>query len=387
MTKGESMKNTSGLYYPYIHMRDVEWLKRNLLLFPQICRMIPLGVAPADSDAVEDFKRTEGPFGPLLERIDPSSGRSRAAMQRLTQQFNVRIESDKAELVRRFGADAAAALRTATNPYGFQIQTLKAMELADLLLGSDLAWNPVRQEPHYPIGYIEVHPHVGEAIMTTMAVACAQDFGLEILTDNKELHHCLAEKELESVFETWIDRQGVHADPVKPQPECKLAVAVLECLDVSKLTPAGIVALHNEWECRQKFLKRLQELVDQLPEMMNEAKQQQRVQQLAQVAIDEWQHEKRKLSRIVQAMFPDFSKDAVKGAGQSLAQWIIGPAAVAASAVTAGTQAPIWQTVAAGVLVAFVAEGVRAVGKPSTSGPYRYLTKAEHAGVRLIVGR
>lgn len=37
---------TSGaLYYPYIHIHDIEWLKGTLLLFDSVSRMLPCGVS------------------------------------------------------------------------------------------------------------------------------------------------------------------------------------------------------------------------------------------------------------------------------------------------------------------------------------------------------
>ena len=40
-----------ALYYPFIHITDVNWLKATLLCFPGVRRMVPQSYVPTDSDA------------------------------------------------------------------------------------------------------------------------------------------------------------------------------------------------------------------------------------------------------------------------------------------------------------------------------------------------
>jgi hypothetical protein len=62
-----------ALYYPFIHITDVNWLKATLLCFPGVRRMVPQSYVPTDSDAVREFCDVEGPRGePLLTRVDLS---------------------------------------------------------------------------------------------------------------------------------------------------------------------------------------------------------------------------------------------------------------------------------------------------------------------------
>ena len=41
-----------GLYYPYIHCRDEQWLKLTVLYWPKLARVVPEGYPVADSDTV-----------------------------------------------------------------------------------------------------------------------------------------------------------------------------------------------------------------------------------------------------------------------------------------------------------------------------------------------
>src|SRR5262245_56473724 len=73
-----------ALYYPFIHITDVSWLKATLLCFPGGRRMVPQSYVPTDSDAVREFCEVEGPRGePLLTRVDLFSPDARAAEGRL----------------------------------------------------------------------------------------------------------------------------------------------------------------------------------------------------------------------------------------------------------------------------------------------------------------
>jgi hypothetical protein len=49
-----------ALYYPYIHFRDVNWLKATLLCFPQVRRMVPPEFSLNDSPEVAQFTALKG---------------------------------------------------------------------------------------------------------------------------------------------------------------------------------------------------------------------------------------------------------------------------------------------------------------------------------------
>ena len=73
-------RDIDALNYPYIRIRNVEWLKRTLLVFPHVIRMIPSYGAPADSEKIRPFCELEGRRGPLLrpathERMEGGQGR------------------------------------------------------------------------------------------------------------------------------------------------------------------------------------------------------------------------------------------------------------------------------------------------------------------------
>jgi hypothetical protein len=74
-----------GLYYPYIHVTDPNWLKSTLLCFPHLRRMVPANYAPDDSKEIREFCEVMGPSGtPLLTSVDLfSPGAKRAEISLL----------------------------------------------------------------------------------------------------------------------------------------------------------------------------------------------------------------------------------------------------------------------------------------------------------------
>lgn len=66
----------SALYYPYIRIQDIDWLKANLLIFSQVSRMLPNNFDPFDSDEVKRYAtwtpRGASPACPC-ESMEPES--------------------------------------------------------------------------------------------------------------------------------------------------------------------------------------------------------------------------------------------------------------------------------------------------------------------------
>ena len=65
-----TVTDADALNYPYIRVREVEWLKRTLLIFPHVVRMVPENDPPEDSPEIKEFCRLTGRRGPLLRPVD-----------------------------------------------------------------------------------------------------------------------------------------------------------------------------------------------------------------------------------------------------------------------------------------------------------------------------
>src|SRR6266496_1464072 len=186
---------SNALYYPYIHIQDADWLKATLLLFPQVRRMVPAEFTPADSPVIRSF--TQGYKGnpPLLYSADLISKRAVQAQEMLASKL-VRDAEDP-NFREAYGC-AATRKELAPDALGFQIHQMKLQaSLRTALRDSGLAWAPEHREPYDVSEYIELHPRVGEAVMSTLPLACALHEELDIVGDKRseQLHSCLIEKD------------------------------------------------------------------------------------------------------------------------------------------------------------------------------------------------
>lgn len=373
-----------ALYYPYIHIRDPEWLKRALLLFPRVARIVPTAFAPDDDPTVREYVRARGTRGPLLDRANLHSPTVLDAQRRLYDKINREIQRDPSNMARQFGREAAEKLKTHSR-LGFQIRMEKDPQLIDFLEQNGLAWIPAFKEPDDPDGYVEVHPRMGEAIMATIAVACARDEGLQIVTHNDPLHRCLADNDLDGIFDTWIGTAHLPTPKAAPTAH-QLAIAVIETVDVTKITPKRIVELHENWEPRQKFLGKLRALAGTVPDMQNAARAQERLVELVDRAIREWERDKISAGSIFKDIFPSASANSLEDWWKEVHAHLAVPAVVGAAGATQGG----WTAFGTGVAIGFVAEGVRAAAaarERAKDSPYRYLSLIHRAGGGYRIGR
>src|SRR5688572_29167865 len=106
-----------GLYYPYIHIRDVNWLKATLLSFPQVRRIVPRGFSLNDRPEIKPFLRETGARGEPLLYEEPANARGAYEAQlRLLR----KLEAMPPELLEKYSRSRTAA-RYRSGPDSFEI--------------------------------------------------------------------------------------------------------------------------------------------------------------------------------------------------------------------------------------------------------------------------
>ena len=98
--------DADALNYPYIRIRDVNWLKRTLLVFPHVVRISPYIGAPTDSPEVEAFRRLDGRRGPLLQSVDLDNVNIWEEQAKLRGRIETALSTGRRALVHRFGEAA-----------------------------------------------------------------------------------------------------------------------------------------------------------------------------------------------------------------------------------------------------------------------------------------
>src|ERR1044072_1726401 len=167
---GDAALDRDALYYPYIHVTDINWLKSTLLCFPNIRRMVPSGYTPNDSPEIREFCEVIGPRGtPLLTSVDLLSPGALAAERRLleTLQENdafVRSHYCRAKTFEEYGASADQFL--------LHDEKIGFSPLHAYLVGTEgadaLAWHapaPVDRPTRGNGMWLATHPRLGRAIL------------------------------------------------------------------------------------------------------------------------------------------------------------------------------------------------------------------------------
>jgi len=200
------LEDRDALFYPYIHFRDVEWLKRTLLVFPHIVRMVPEQYVPQDNPFVQQLAYAETRRGPLVRRAELFTPDVILAQRQLKAKLQRDLEHHGDDFIRRFGRATTDAEKP-PGDRGFQMHRAKTMpELIPFLEESGLAWEPTHPDDY---NYCELHPRIGQAVLSTIAIACAQDEGLDVVTDpadqeSRMLDDHLATEGKDRIYEAWV---------------------------------------------------------------------------------------------------------------------------------------------------------------------------------------
>jgi len=381
-----------ALYYPYIHIRDVAWLKATLLLFTEVQRMAPIFGKQADDDAeIETFTRTYGDQRrPLLGSAGIWGQRAVDAQRELARRL--RKDAAKPGFVERFGRDAAEKLQLPDEP-GFQIHQMKlAGELKSVLGDTGLAWDGRYHEPYAKnLDYIEMHPSIGEAVMSTIAIACAKADGLSIVGDRRSgpLHECLTQVRQEDVYDAWIQpKKKTLAEPLQPDGRELFDSFVCFACDTNELDAEVLSKMGADREPIRKLMQALNDRAARMP-AMDPGKR--RAEQFFDETLDilkAWNSDRNNMQNYWKEFLGIDAAEPGKDFFEKLVTKLTLPATLSAPAAVANAVGPDsaspLMTTFAGICVGLVFHGAKtyvARRKQERGSPYHYLTLLNKAGV------
>ena len=400
-----------ALNYPYIRVRSADWLKRTLLIFPHVARMTPYNDAPADDPEVRPFCWQMGRRGPLLRPADLWDHHVREAqvdlihaLDRLFERKGKKFRDSLRRDGTPDGGQTAGHLtvwerRLSDDNPSFQIHKEKVLEeLVEYLRKHKLAWKPDETKWDGP-SYLEMNPKLGEAIMATLAMACAENEGLRVVTEFPKLHGRLLGTPRDAILEASF------ADPRKAKKTSGQQVAeflVYRRCNVEELTAERIAALKSERDALAGFRAQLEELAVTLPETIHsEARLEQRLNDLLNDMFQAWQRDQANLSNYARRLFGEGALAEPSKLVQKLVESAVNPETTAgalvgssaggvAGAHLGGLTLGVASGAAAGFAVALVFRSVGVWGetkKAAKASPYRYLTALQKQGVSFSLTR
>lgn len=387
-----------ALNYPYIRVRSVDWLKRTLLIFPHVARMTPNIRAPAEDPQISAFTQLgEGRY-PLLRPAKLRSPHVLSAQADLITELRSRLDQDRKGFRSRYGKQAAkratASLigrklttweRSESGRATFQIHRYKLYDdLSRFLSDEKLAWEPQSDLSDGP-DYLEMHPRLGEAVMATLAMACAENEGLQVVTEFPRLHGQLLGKPREQILTACLDG----AKPGGTTSSHQLAeFLVYRRCNVDMLSGENIVALKDERAALADFRTKLDELAKTLPQAIHDEEAlEERLRGTLNDMFEAWKKEQPNFGAASNRFFGKGLGSELKKIAEKLAEAALKPEAGMGGFI-GGITGQTLTCAGAGFAIAVIFRAVeswREVRHKAKTSPLRYLTKLQEQGVTFSI--
>jgi hypothetical protein len=243
-----------ALYFPYIHVRDDDWLKAAALYWPSVRRLVPHKHTTHDSPTAQLFAQAGvlrdeeprtllGPGGDLMRTLE-------ANIDRLAPQFQIdaydgpsHADHQSNRGLADYADDRLGWIHVSKFPYHL-IEALEERRLA--VLGRD-----VSHGHGDPGNWIGLHPAVAGAYMTTLAGHLAERSRFEAITDQAELRRAVPNADFRSALQLLAgdQREVKSSDGVE-----RYVMLTIEAVLPQSL---GDVPVETILECREDLVEEL----------------------------------------------------------------------------------------------------------------------------------
>ena len=247
---GAEPRSDVGLYYPFIHFMDEEWLKLAALYWPRMGRIVPRGYEPHDSDTVKQLVDKLD----FVANVDP--GRASYVVGELFADFLLEHEG---RLQKPYGVSQAD--EWAPDPVTIQRMGVGRGDsslsdrlahiyvskinpsLLDRLVEGGLAVHARGPE------WVGVHPKLADVYMAALAEEIARENQLEPLTDDAADHVAASGWSMERLAEALLGERGL-ADAASSQEDLSTALAMVAFRTV---VPKGSMDVEQVVQIRQRY--------------------------------------------------------------------------------------------------------------------------------------
>jgi len=265
------MPSNTGLYYPWIHFRDDNWVKTSMLYWKRLQRIVPLRYEKHDSSTVAAFVERE-----LITDVDAG-----VSAGRIAPAFSAVIRRKEQGLRARYGIDRAPGWSEApparhfqvpsagvdgTDPFAFIHVGKIAADLREQLFESGLGL-PNRGGDEQWFG---VHPQVARVYMTALA---------EDIADRTQVHPVSADAEDLIAVSGWsVDRLAAALLPAAENEDVeegdRTPAATLAFTAIRSVVPSDLSAISADkiLEIRNTYGHELRVFQDSIKRVAGEAR-------------------------------------------------------------------------------------------------------------------
>lgn len=350
-----------ALYYPYIHIRDENWLKGTILAFQQVQRLVPNRFTIKDQAITRTYAALEGPAGPLLKSLvveAPEVGSTQAWLHdKLLERIN--------DLKTRY-AESTLPPELRAGPQAFEMHTGKFLDhgLLTLLMKHHLAWHSREAGKPDSFDWVTLHPKLGAAMMSILALAVARVKGLSVVTPSQFVHQQLLAEQEEAVLQKLLDVPfSAGTESAADATTEELSHVVLTTgFDLTRLTAEQICELLKEGKDLRAFRIAVAGFASNIPSGLDHEEHQKRLRHEAEAVLEEWNGYTKGL--------PSFAKEAlVDAALEKLPEKAIELGAGVTVAAALGALPGL-------AISLVVSTGVKMFRRPET--PFRFLTRVNN---------
>ncbi|HZN75060.1 MAG TPA: hypothetical protein VFC00_25775 [Micromonosporaceae bacterium] len=257
----EDVMQEPGLYFPFVHIRDDDWLKMAALYWPSVRRLVPVDYVKHDSVTAQTFfdahvLRDEDP-----EQLMPALGwdlaralRKNAA--RLVRDFSLaRAHADwdgEARLEGGPDRDPQLGWIHVTKFPMDALRQLSQMGLARVGRSSD----PVRGHAGPPADWIGVHPALAGAYMTALAGWVSKAAKFQPLTDQDDLRAATPSNDVGAALGLLMGRSTESANS-EDMTGAGMETYVMLALQYARPENLPIISAEKVLQCRTNLAEEL----------------------------------------------------------------------------------------------------------------------------------
>lgn len=243
-----------GLYCPYIHFRDENWLKLALIYWSRIARIVPETYWTRDSD---DVRRVQDELGAVIDSVPGNAGTEvdrdfisfvRRHAEELRRKYDVARSAKWKE-----NSDTRARAPYGTDPrFGYIYHEKLGLELSRTLANERLAvWGEGRD-----MRWIGVHPDIAAVYMTCLAESIAGRSGYGLLADSVTEHVVVGERSIERLAQMLL--KGDFGQQSQQSGDL-VSAEVVAVMAIQAVLPRGLakVPMTKIIELRKRYLAEL----------------------------------------------------------------------------------------------------------------------------------
>ena len=244
----------AGLYFPYVQVRDDDWLKLAMLYWPRIYRIVPPDYPMRESRTARDFRRA-GLLGAVDPILDSDAVPTMAALMRIEFFTTLVRKADALDTYSTARARAEFDGRPSFGPppddrldraLGWLHSTkVSFAEIIDLRRAGLAEYGP-----RLPLGeqWVGLHPTLAGAYMTALANEIAGRLALRPLTDQADLRIVAPNDGVASALDLLVGRPPDR--PSEPAAVDEYVMLALECVRPKTL---GGVSAKQIIRCRKNL--------------------------------------------------------------------------------------------------------------------------------------